>query len=307
MAKEQGPKEVFFLILQLSFQMTAFMISRLQKQNFAHARAKVIKLLLFFILWIPASKGVMAQDGGLKNFRFGLKIAPNVAWFKPADSKRLISDGTAMRFSYGLMTEFKLSNSASLLTGVEYASAGGSLLYTASDSIFYDPRSYITDLPSGSDAKFFLTKRVFTNRYIDLPLTIKLRTPEIGKMTYFGIFGFNLSVRTNARSKDEGTLETLVKKNDTTTIFQREANVTLEDVDITTQVQLFRAGLNAGLGFEYSLAGTTCLVFGVTFNQGLTNALKKLPEELKFDRIDGFKFSQISKNHIVQVTIGVLF
>lgn len=283
------------------------MNSIFQKQAFVHAPAKVNKLLLFFCLSLLAISTTKAQDGGLRNFRFGLKVAPNVAWFKPADSKRLVSDGTAMRFSYGLMTEFKLNNSATLLTGLEYASAGGSLLYTASDSIYYDPSALLTEIPSSSNSKFFLAKRVFTNRYVDLPFTIKLRTPEIGKMTYFGIFGFNLSIRTNARSKDEGTLEVTTVKNDTTVIYEKTTNVVLEDVDITTQVQLFRAGLNAGLGFEYGLAGSTCLVFGVTFNQGLTNALKKVPDQLKFNRIDGFKFDQISKNHVVQVTVGVLF
>jgi hypothetical protein len=283
------------------------MHSKFQNQNMFRSRAKVNKLFLLSGLLLFSFFNGIAQEVGLKNFRFGLKVAPNIAWFKPADSKRLNSDGTAMRFSYGLMTEFKLNNAASLLTGVEYASAGGSLLYTASDSVFYDPRAYITNLSSSSDAKFFLTKRVFTNRYIDLPLTIKLRTPEIGRMTYFGIFGFNLSIRTNARSKDEGILETSVVLNDTTIIVDRKAGEILEDVDITSQIQLFRAGLNAGLGFEYSLAGSTCLVFGVTFNQGLTNALRKAPEQLKFDRIDGFKFDQITKNHIVQITVGVLF
>lgn len=283
------------------------MNSVFQKKPSAHYAAKVNKFLLFFCLSFFFITSTQAQDMGLKNFRFGLKISPNIAWFKPADSKRLVSDGSAFRFSYGLMTEFKLNNSATLLTGVEYASAGGSLLYTSTDSIFYDPSFSLTDISSASNAKFFLTKRVFTNRYIDLPLTIKLRTPEIGKMTYFGVFGFNLSVRTNARSKDEGTLETTTVKNDTTIIFERKANVVLEDVDITSQIQLFRAGLNAGLGFEYGLAGSTCLVFGVTFNQGLTNALKKGPDQLRFNRLDGFRFDQISKNHIVQITIGVLF
>jgi len=274
------------------------MHSKFQNQNMFRSRAKVNKLFLLSGLLLFSFFNGIAQEVGLKNFRFGLKVAPNIAWFKPADSKRLNSDGTAMRFSYGLMTEFKLNNAASLLTGVEYASAGGSLTYITEDSLYYDPTSYISKLKQSDSAKFFLTKRFYTNRYIDLPLTIKLRTPEIGRMTYFGIFGFNLSIRTNARAKDEGVLET-VTSNPTIEV--------LEDVDITSQIQLFRAGLNAGLGFEYSLAGSTCLVFGVTFNQGLTNALRKAPEQLKFDRIDGFKFDQITKNHIVQITVGVLF
>jgi hypothetical protein len=136
---------------------------------------------------------------------------------------------------------------------------------------------------------------------------MKLRTPEIGKITYFGIFGFNFSIRANARSKDEGYLMSYQTVNDTTVKITKTDNTILEDVDITKQIQLFRMGLNAGIGAEYNLAGTTSMVVGLTFSQGLTNALKKEPEGIKYLRTDGFKFSHSAKNHIVQITIGVLF
>src|SRR5690606_8691362 len=91
---------------------------------------KSIKTIVFFLALIILSqlKGLSQEQRPL---RFGLKVSPNVGWFKP-DTKGVSSDGTQWGFSYGLMSEFAIAGSFnySFLTGLEISTNGGNLTYT---------------------------------------------------------------------------------------------------------------------------------------------------------------------------------
>jgi hypothetical protein len=248
---------------------------------------------------------VNAQEDVARNFRFGLKLSPNISWLVPFDEKKMTSNGAEMKFSYGLITEFRLNKTASFCTGIEMNYSGGTLLFTAADSVYYQTDDeFISDLPSGSFGNFLISKRKFQMRYVDIPLTIKLRTPEIGSVTYFGQFGANVSIRTKIKAEDSGELLS-VRVVGVDTVIKKYEELNIPDIDITDEVNFFRLGMNVGLGLEYNLIGTTTLTTSLNFFQGFTNVLKPESEFLR-DKKDKV-FTQSVKNHFFMINIGLLF
>ena len=152
---------------------------------------------------------LMAQDKAPESkFRFGLKMAPSVAWMKPDDKKKLLSDGSALKFAYGLVTEFRLNSVASFSTGIEVNYTGGRLNFAnPADSNYYDPSEYTVPV-AGTKDRFFISQRSYKITYVDIPLLLKMKTPEVGGFTYFGMFGMNLSIRGKVKANDVGKLIT---------------------------------------------------------------------------------------------------
>lgn len=199
-----------------------------------------------------------AQDG--KPVRFGLSVAPNIGWISP-DKKDIKSDGSVMGFNFGLLADFRLGNdNYALGTGLFYMTkVGGKFTYVPNDS-----------------SSFQVNARM---QYVQLPLTMKLKTNEIGYITYFGLIGADLGLNVGAKADHTH------KSGRTTT--------EVSDDDFSDNVSLFRAGLKVGGGLEYNFSGNTSAVVGITYNNGFTNVFDK-------DYSKG-------KLHYVELALGVFF
>lgn len=190
-------------------------------------------------------------------FRFGLHFSPNIGWEKP-DNDNVEMKGLVVGYGFGLMTEFNLSKRYSVLTGVNVNKAGHR------NSTF-----------NGTD---YSEVRQIRTSYVEIPVSLKLKTNEIGYLTYFGKFGLAPSIATSSRYETEGGSR--------------------GKFDYTTGV---RMGLLIGIGAEYNLSGNTSLMFGLDFNNGFTNIYtRKAGYDLK-----GNRFNSI--NNIMQLTFGVFF
>ena len=177
---------------------------------------------LALICALGTSTTTNAQDG--KSTRFGLLAAPHMAWFK-SDTKGLSNDGSVVGFKFGLMGDFMIG------ANQNYAFSTG-LYYMVTTGVKVKP-----DDGSGKGSELKLS-------YVQLPLTMKLKTNEIGYMTYYGQIGADLGLNTSAKVDGE---------------------------DVSDAINTFRAGLVVGAGFEYNFSGNTSLMVGITYNNGLTN------------------------------------
>lgn len=196
------------------------------------------KFLLLISLAIFLATGVYAQNG--RTFRIGLTASPSVSWFTP-ETRYFVSEGNRIGFSYGLIGDFLLSDYYAISTGLNISHFGGKLSF--------------------NDRKLqeiTTVERTYKLQYLELPVTIKLSTPEIGYFTYFGRFGFAPGVNLSAKANDSFVV----------------GNAYTEEVDIKGQTPLLRAALIVGLGAEYSLGGRLSLFGGLTYNNGFTNNLK---------------------------------
>jgi hypothetical protein len=242
--------------------------------------------LLFSLLFVCNSIKAQDDENNLKNFRFGLHATPAIAWYKPDNEKIFESNGSKLKFAYGLSTEFRLNKVASFATGLNINYSGGTIDFVE-DSIHYSvENNNVVDV-------FYIDSRVFNTVYVDIPLTLKMKTPEIGAMTYFGQFGANLGILTKARADDKGT------------IGNTAGEVKNENVDISKDMSFLSIGLNVGAGAEYNLAGSTSLVFSVNYHNGFTNILQKKSDFLTNKK--GEKIAMDVQSNYLSLTIGVLF
>jgi len=248
-------------------------------------------ILLIFIGNLAFSQ----TEEKLKNFRFGLKGTPSLNWYKPDDQKKFESGGLRAKFGYGLITEFRLTSVASLTTGLQVDYDGGVLTFKDTVGYFISQDEIINknDTAGKKYDSFLLQERNYNTQYVSLPLMIKMKTKEIGYLTYFGTFGFTSSFRTKARVNDDGKY------------FGTTTNTTIKDLDVTKELSLIKLALNIGFGAEYNISGSTSLLFGLTYGNGFTNVLKKDSEHLLDETASALKQKAYANN--ITLTVGILF
>ena len=108
-------------------------------------------------------------------------------------------------------------------------------------------------------------------QYVELPLTVKLKTNEIGYMTYFGQIGFDAGVRVAAKGRAEGG----------------------DYEDIGEFSNILRVALVVGGGLEYNFSGNTSAIIGVKYSNAFTSV--------------NDSDSPKAKLHYVELTVGALF
>ncbi len=203
--------------------------------------------LLTLILFIGIISNLSAQESEDRKFRFGLHFTPNIAWLNPS-SDGYEKNGSSVGFSYGLSAEFFLAKNYLFSTGLSISKLGGNLSYV---DYFYDKDNDV----------YLLTQidQSYNIKYIEIPFTLKLRTNEIGYMTYYGNFG----VKAGFNYSSNGDFD---YKN-------VSGGISKSDVDIKDDIKFFNSWLVVGIGAEYSISGNTAVMFGFTFNNGFLNAL----------------------------------
>jgi hypothetical protein len=211
----------------------------------------------------------------IKPFRFGVKVAPNIAWMSP-DSKDYVNNGIAPGFAWGFLADITIADNYFIKTGFSIDYLGGKLSYP------------YTMTPEGDTLPLFGTiDRKYNMRYIQIPLTIKMRTNKFGSTAFFGEIGFGSSFNLRAKSKD---------------VFYPnwdQPSIELEQ-DIKDEVVLFRESLIVGAGIEYFIDESTSLVFALNFNNGLTNVLKG------YNSVNT-NVKQRAQLYYLQLEIGIIF
>ncbi len=213
--------------------------------------------------------------------------------------------GAKIKFGYGLITEFILAKNYSILTGVEVNYFGGSINYKDANRVNYQ---------LNDSTALFLSSRAFKQQYITIPLALKLKTNEIGYMTYFGQIGVDLSFQIKGRANDNGILYYKVNQ-DTTAFSIQGSEYGEEDVNIYKQTGIFgflRVALNVGAGVEWNIAGNTSLLFALNYNNGFTNFFNKdSKDENKLldnnNHATAKTLDQKASSNFVALTVGVLF
>ena len=289
---------------------------------------KNMKKILLLIGIALITSYANAQDDGkdMKNVRFGILVDPSLGWYNPT-GKLLASNGIVPKIGGGLDIEFRLSKVASIATGVQIDVSGGKIKYNNGGqyianantvSYYYsnsDDKIITFNSSPGSTAtaaqvasfyqsntRYQLNARTYSITYITIPLTLKLKTKQIGMMTYYGQIGVDNSIRWKA------------KANDDVTNWVNLANTTNSKVDITKDVAPIHEALNIGLGTELNISGSTSLTFGLNYIFGFTNSVKSTSEYLmrQTENSGGTGYAQdglpqnITSNSVV-LTVGILF
>ena len=224
---------------------------------------KKLYALLFLTTIIAAAAHAQSDS---KSFRFGIKVAPNFG-FVHTDTKELNNDGAQFGFTFGLLGDFMIGSDHN------YAFSTGLLLNNCGAKTTFP----VDNVNLSRSTKY---------QYIEVPITLKLMTNEIGYVTYYGQIGVGAAFNIAAKSDYD--------------VYDPVARTTsrLTDEDVMHQTNLFKASLILGAGLQYNFSGNTSLLVGLTYNNGFTNILKDVKvndTELK------------AKQDYLELTLGMFF
>jgi hypothetical protein len=246
------------------------------------------KVLFFAISMMFISQFAAAQQtpDGVRDveWRFGLKAQPSVSWLT-TPLKEFENEGVKMNFGYGLVVEKRLFSSAVLATGFMVNDFGGTYKYIGQDKAII--------FKNQNDDSIRFNSRKLMLKYLEVPVALKFRTPEINYLTYFAHIGLDVGFRIKATSNDNFRDLKLNR----TGVYEKEP--------VTSDVNFIKMGLQLGLGTEYSLAGNTALMIGVSYVNGFTNVMRKESDILIYN--DGSKVKQQFSGQTVNLNIAILF
>ncbi len=263
-----------------------------------------------------------------KKFRFGLRFTPQPTWFTSNDNNNPPS-GAKFGMGFGLNMEFRLSDIVALSTGVGGDFEGGhySFKYDAvnnyavqywqnSANEFIAPKNggVATDLANAGNTGYLLKERSIKTTFVTIPLILKLSSSEYGGMKYFGMFGAELAIRAKAIATDSYYESYKYSAAGVATI--TSAPPDQSNINISTDASGFpgRVGLNAGLGFEYRLGGSTSFFMSFNYFRSFTNLMKNNSKYMIYntDTSDPnhLLYNYVKQNIIanaVRINIGILF
>lgn len=190
-------------------------------------------IFTFLFILIPFTSNCQEKIG------FGLHFDPVISWFS-SDIKEVRSEGARPGFNFGLTFNKYFTPNYSFSIGLSLVNAGGRLI--SSDTTVMDFTNF----------KYKLTKVlpnesvVYKINYLAFPVGLKLQTNQIG---YFTVFA------------DVGLAPKIVIG----------GNVDIPSLDISDEramkeLRMFNFSYYITAGVEYSLGGSTALVFGLGFD-----------------------------------------
>lgn len=285
-----------------------------QRRNILTSKQLYMKNSLLIAVVLLMSATGIAQD---QEWKIALHVDPNISWMKP-ENKNIEQGGSVMRFGFGIMIDKMFTENYAFGTGFNVFRTGGELSYLYRTTYTKDGASAATKVVANR-------VRTYNLQYIEIPLTLKLRTNEIGYITYWAQMGLGLGINIRAKGDDEITYvrEYVEVADDPTTPETDESSQTWEpssirqqsreDEDINDDIDVFRTSLIVAAGIEYNLSDKTSILAGVTFNNGFNNVLNNKgvsktdsgnPEI--YNKVPN-EFSLKSISNFISLNLGVLF
>ncbi len=196
------------------------------------------KLFIFFIL--VYSSALFAQS----KVRLGAHVDPVFTWFSPKTS-HIEKDGARLGYNGGLIVEYYFAPNYALVTGLNLTQLGGNLLYKEEVDITTGEGDHVILPPETSVA--------FNVNYLTIPMALKLKSNEIGYLTYFAELGFSPQVNIGSRASSTGGA--------------------LDKDNVSKEINAFNVSFFFGGGIEKNIGGQTSLMGGIFFNNGFGDIL----------------------------------
>ena len=246
------------------------------------------RLLLSAIFWLLGfgvfPNMLSGQQNSSRKVVIGFKAGPNLCWVNMLEGN-LKNKGMKPAFSYGLMGDVMIGKNPNYWLGTELLISSFPVSVSATDTLYNSKLPY-------ANAVFN-----YKLQYIQLPVTLKLKTGEIGRLTYWGQFGFAPSVMirnkvTTLSNPDiyDGKANSHTPNSSANDIydFTGTSPNTFEDNVLT-----LRASMIMGAGIEAKISGRSSFVAGLRFDNGFT--------DLFWDKkADG-------RNNYLGLQLGILF
>lgn len=257
------------------------------------------KHLIFPLLCVASMHSIgQTVESDPPKAQLGFRAQPIFSWigFETANFK---SNGLGVGGKFGLVADVRLGKNYAFGTGLEFLMLNGKA--DVANSVFK-----VLPPVGGQSDSIFLTSRNYKLQFLEIPLTLKLKTNQIGRFTYYVQFGGGIGVAISAKATDEGSF------NDIATSAYSETVKLKMGLGSGSEVKLVRAGVSVGAGAEWQVQGNLRLMFGLSYNKGITNNFNGKNTNLT-ERISGGtateyrKLSQRGTANYVALDIALLF
>ncbi len=228
-----------------------------------------MKRNVFFAVLMAIMVVPFISNAQQKPFKLGLQVAPGIGWINPDETTGYESEGAGFGLSWGFISDFALTDNYYVSTGFNYLANNGKLQY-----------NILQDIDGLKANK--LTTRKYKLKYIEIPITLKMKTNQFGALKYFGQIGFGPAFNVSAKGEDS-------------------FDATVMDLDISDDISLFQAGFLFGGGGEFYLDKSTAISASLIFRKGFTDILGA--ENIAYDPVVEEKATPFT----VQLCIGILF
>ncbi len=228
------------------------------------------------------------KDGDNRKLIFGLKTGANFSWYK-SDSRNLDKGGFKPGFAYGIMCDYQFQPNYLLSTEFLVSTLNGKLK-------FRDTLTYKRENKTARNTNVIYEYSV---RYIQIPVSFKFKTKEIGMMKYHAQFGVAPGVKVSSKTDIiiSGNNAVLWPEEDIKNIkTNKEADEGFEPAEFDDDISFINLPLIIGGGVEYNLSGNTSLYGNLRFENGFNNILQSKT---------GFKTIAYSKN--ISLSVGIMF
>lgn len=232
---------------------------------------RIILSVFAIILFIGATSG----QGNDRKFKIGLYGDLGTSWLKPK-SKDLNYSGLKSSYGFGLMVDYYFAKNYIFNTGFYVNYAGGKVDYLNKQTV--DTSSF---LQTGT------LEKNYSVQYLELPINLKLKTNQIGYLSYFAVLGLNTGFRLKSVSDDK-----FLYNNNTTTY------ETLEN-DAKNDINFFKFSFNIAAGAEYEVNNSLSVFGQLSFGNGLFDILKT-STSINPDK-------HIASLNKMALTVGVIF
>jgi hypothetical protein len=175
---------------------------------------------------------------------FGIHADPVISWFT-TDIKEVTNDGARPGFNFGLTYNKYFTRNYSFSTGISLMRAGGRLV-SSDTTVLELSNSKYKVLPHNP-----VTYKI---QYLVFPVGLKLQTNQIGYLTYFSDLGLDPKI-----------------------VISRKADIPslkISDENAVNELRMFNLSYHVTAGIEYSLGGSTALVFGLNFDNNFLDITK---------------------------------
>ena len=179
-----------------------------------------------------------------------------------------------------------------------------------------EPRNHgiISELEQPGRTGYLLKERTIKTTFITIPLILKLSTNEYGGMKYFGMFGTEIGIRMKTMATDSYLESYSYDALGVATITKDPPSKSNINIGKDGSIIPLRIGLNAGLGFEYRMGGSTSIFMSFNYFRSFTNLLRNESKYMIYN-IDNsvpssLLFSFVKQNIIVnavRINVGILF
>ena len=230
-----------------------------------------MKKTFILAIVLTVSISTFAQDA-TKKLRIGLEMSPTFSWFK-SDYENVENDGLKLSNRVGVNVDYNFVHNYFFSTGIFLNWQNGDLRYSDS-TITFDINDKNIIFNENGENNVVLK---YAMKYIEIPIGLKLKTNEIGYMTYFAKFGINAAFNISALG---------------------EANQkSIEEADFSKEVNFINVGYHFGGGVEYALSSNFILSGGLTFQQGFIDVTSNT---------DGREKDKTIMNN-VRINLGIFF